>query len=134
MDSKKKRFLSLSVLIVGIIMLVVGVVFLILNLTRTPKQADGDFLVEVGDWSLEDDSRVTWKFTEIGKGTLTTNNHTNDYDFTWMFKDGKLLIDTDWLYDLQDEYEYELDQDNKKLTLKDDEGEYIFVGAGEESQ
>ena len=70
---------------------------------------------------------VIWKFTEIGKGTLTTNNHINDYDFIWSLKDGKLLIETAWLYDLNNEYEYELNQGNGTLTLKDGDKEFNFT-------
>lgn len=137
----KKKLISIIVLAVGLITLVSGLVFLILNLTSTPAIQDGEYLTSAKEWVLssdtscntkeEDESNcepsVIWKFTEIGKGTLTTNNHTNDYDFIWALKDGKLLIETAWLYDLNNEYEYELNQGNGTLTLKDGDKEFNFT-------
>ena len=125
---KKKKIISFSVLAVGLIALVVGVVFLVLNIIKMNQAADGDFLVTAGNWVMEgSDSKVVWDFTEIGKGSLTTNGHINDYNFIWSLKDGKLQIETDWLYDLENEYEYTLNQGAKTLTLKADGAEYKFV-------
>ena len=125
--SAKGRKISIGVLVVGLVMLVVGVAFLVMNLISASKAADGEFLVEKGEWVLEDSESVIWKFTEVGKGSLTTNNHLNDYDFIWAIKDGKLLIETDWLYELEDEYEYELDQGAGVLVLKADDKTYKFM-------
>lgn len=124
---RKKKIISICVLVAGVAVLAAGVVFLVLNIVAANKTADGKFLVEAGNWTLENGDSVIWDFTEIGKGTLTTNNHQNDYDFIWSLEDGKLLIETDWLYDLENEYTYELDQGAKTLNLTDDDGEtYIF--------
>ena len=71
---------------------------------------------------------VIWRFTEAGKGTLTTNGHANDYDFIWAIEDGKLKIETKWLYELENEYEYELDKDTGSLILKDGDKEIVFSG------
>ncbi len=71
---------------------------------------------------------VIWKFTEIGKGTLTTNGHINDYDFIWAIRDGKLAIETRWLYDLNNAYEYELNQKEGVLTLYDGDKQINFTG------
>lgn len=135
--SGKNKTVSLGVLIIGLIMLVVGVVFLILELKKASLLADGDFLVSAGEWRLvesadcdaesECDDAVIWTFSEIGKGTLTTNGHKNDYDFIWAIRDGKLLIETDWLYKLNNEYEYTLDQEARTLTVKSEGAEYKFV-------
>ena len=126
-SGKKKKVISISVLVIGLITLVVGVVFLVLNIMQANKAADGDFLVTAGNWTLENEPGVVWDFTEIGKGILTTNNHINDYDFKWALEDGKLLIETDWLYDLENEYTYNLDQSGKVLTLTTGDGaEYKF--------
>ncbi len=135
--SGKNKTVSLGVLIIGLIMLVVGVVFLILELKKASLLADGDFLVSAGEWRLvegadcdaesECDDAVIWTFSEIGKGTLTTNGHKNDYDFIWAIRDGKLLIETDWLYKLNNEYEYTLDQEARTLTVKNEGAEYKFV-------
>ena len=135
---KKKQILSIVIFIIGIIMLITGVVFLALRLTAGDSVQDGEYLVSAKEWVLEDGTNcaseetncapsVIWKFTEIGKGTLTTNNHTNDYDFIWAIDDKTLKIETAWLYDLENEYEYHLDQSAGKLTLTSGETEYIFT-------
>lgn len=117
----------MSVFAVGLATLIAGAVFLILNLTRSAGVADGEFLVSAEKWVLSDSDRVEWKFTEIGKGTLTTNAHENDYDFLWSLEDGKMKVETDWLYDLENEYDYKLDQNAGELTLSVDGKEYKFV-------
>ena len=89
--------------------------------------ADAEYLVAAENWTLEDAEGVIWDFTKIGEGTLTTNDHQNDYDFIWAIKDDKLLIETDWLYELENEYEYSLDQGAGVLTLTDGDSEYRFV-------
>ena len=137
----KKKIISLIVLVIGIIALVTGVIFLVLKLTKGPAIQDGEYLVSAENWVLENNTNceeaaenaetnclpgVIWDFTEIGKGTLTTNNHTNDYDFVWTIKDDKLIIRTNWLYELENEYDYELNQNDGILTLKAGEEEYIF--------
>ena len=77
---------------------------------------------------------VIWKFTEIGKGTLTTNAHLNDYDFIWAIDGDKLKVETKWLYGIVNEYEYRLDQNNGTLTLKDGEKEFVLDGKFAENQ
>ena len=106
--------------------LAVGVVFLLLKLIGQNAVQDGDYLVSAKNWVLEDDEKVIWDFEEIGKGTLTTNNHLNDYTFIWALEDGKLKIETDWLYTLDDEYDYTINQSEGKLILNDGEKEVVF--------
>ena len=140
--SKKKKIFCIATFVVGLIVLAVGAVFLVLGLMKQSVVADGEYLVEAGSWRLDDDETaceaddteevctpmVVWDFTEIGKGTLTTDGHEHDYDFIWALEDGKLLVETDWLYDLEDEFEYSLDQGAGVLVLKNDGGdEYRFV-------
>jgi len=105
------------------------VVFLIVRLNAGPSVQDGEFLVSVGEWQEESEPGVIWNFTEIGKGTLTTNNHTNDYDFSWALEDNKIKIDTEWLYTLNDEFGYELDQNGSVLTITKDDEEIRFIPA-----
>lgn len=114
---KKKKIISIIVFIIGLIMLVVGIVMLVLNLSKGTAESDGNYLVTAGSWQLKGEEGVIWTFTEVGKGTLTTNNHTNDYDFIWSLEDGKLKIETDWLYTMDNEYAYKLDQSSGVLTL-----------------
>ncbi|MBR3322386.1 hypothetical protein IKG05_01965 [Candidatus Saccharibacteria bacterium] len=123
---KKKKIFSISALVIGLIMLVVGVVFLVINLIGASKTADGEYLIDAGQWALEGEEGVVWDFTEVGKGVLTTNNHLNDYDFIWAIEDGKLLIETDWLYDLENEFAYELNHGTGELFLTANGEKYVF--------
>ena len=148
--NKRKLIVSLVVMIVGLIALVVGVVFLVLGLARKAEVPDGEYLISATEWTLEDGSNcanaesdanctggsgVIWKFTEAGKGSLTTNNHKNDYDFIWALEDGNTLkIETKWLYDLDNTYEYRLDKSAGRLTLADGEKEFVFSGKFTEQQ
>lgn len=122
-----KKRVSLIVFIVGIVALVSSIIFLVVKLTAEPAKHDGEFLVTVGEWVEEDTPGVIWNFAEIGEGSLTTNNHINDYDFKWIMEDGKLKIKTSWLYDLNNEFEYSLDQNNNILVIKNGEEEIKFV-------
>ncbi len=122
-----KKRVSLIVLIIGLLTLIAGVVFLIVRLTAGPSVADGEHLVSVGEWKEQDEPSVIWNFKEIGKGTLTTNNHTNDYDFVWALEDGKLKINTEWLYTLNNEFDYVLDQGSNILTLTSGNETFTFV-------
>ena len=122
-----KKRVSLIVMIIGLITLVVGVVFLIVRLTAGPSVADGEYLVSVGEWTEQGEPSIVWNFTGIGKGTLTTNNHTNDYDFVWALEDGKLKINTEWLYTLNNEFDYVLDQGSNILTLTSGNETFTFV-------
>lgn len=122
----KKKIAAIVTLVVGVITLIVGVVFLIVKLTAGPTVSDAEFLVESRTWALEDEPGVVWEFTEVGKGMLTTNGHENDYDFAWAIEDGKLRIQTEWLYTLDDVYEYKLDQGSGTLTLEEDGKTTVF--------
>lgn len=141
----KKKLAAIVIMIVGLLTLAAGIIFSILKLNATPAIQDGEFLISAKEWVLNDNANcnsdddqetnctpsVIWKFTEIGKGTLTTNNHINDYDFSWAIKDKKLQIETAWLYDLENEYDYELNQNDKTLTLKNGEEEFNFTAVFE---
>ena len=109
---------SVAIFVIGMLALAAGLAFLIFKLVSGPSKADAEFMVSAGDWVREDAPSVIWDFTEIGKGKLTTDNHANDYDFIWALDGNKLKIETDWLYNLSDEFEYSLDQGGKVLTIK----------------
>ncbi len=111
-----KKIIGIIVFIIGIATLIGGVVFLVMNVLKEPEVRDADRLVEVGLWQREDDPSVIWNFTEIGKGTLTTNNHVNDYDFIWATEGNTLKIETKWLYDLNDEFNFSLENDRLILN------------------
>jgi len=108
----------LITMIFGIIVLIAGATLLIVKIVTAPKMDDAEFLISAGEWVREDQSNVIWDFTEVGKGTLTTDEHLNNYDFIWSIGNGKLKIETSWLYDLNDEFTYNLDQNGKTLTIK----------------
>lgn len=126
---KGKKIFGIVVFVIGTLVLIAGVVWLVLDLIKKPIVRDADYLVSVGAWQLEDSSEVVWNFAEVGKGTLTTNFHINDYDFRWRMDGDRLKIETDWLYTLDDEYTYELDQDKNTLTLTSGDNTYTFVPA-----
>ena len=121
-----KQKVSLIVFIIGIFTLVAGAVALVLSFVIKPDMRDAEYLVEVGEWAEEENEGVIWKFTEIGKGTLTTNNHINDYDFIWAIDGETLKIETKWLYDLNNDFTYKVNQGDKTLTLTTGETEYRF--------
>ena len=127
--SKKqtKKYTGLIVMLVGILVCIAGLVFLLINIFTGPGLRDAEYLVEVGQWVRKDEPAVIWNFTEIGKGTLTTNSHTNDYGFIWAISGDTLEIETNWLYRLNDNYVYEVDQSAKTLTLTSDDKEIVFV-------
>lgn len=118
----KFRRISIAVLVIGLVALVAGLGFLLWQMFGASRTSDADFLVEVGTWQRQDAPSVIWDFTELGQGQLTTNDHTNDYAFTWSIDGSQLKIDTDWLYTMHDAYDYDLNQTTRELTItKDDE-------------
>lgn len=116
---KKKQVVSIIVFIIGLITLLVGVIFLVLGLNKGAPIQDGDYLVSVNSWVKEDEPSVIWDFSEIGKGKLTTNDYKNVYDFIWAIEGDTLKIETDWLYTLNDEYKYRIENGDLVLTEED---------------
>ena len=129
----RRKITSIVIFVLGLATLVFGVVFLVLNLLKVPGTRDAEYLVEVGLWKRSDEPSVKWNFEEIGKGTLTTNSYLNEYDFIWAIEDETLKIETDWLYDIDDEYSYKIDQGSNTLTLTSEAETIVFVPAGEEA-
>lgn len=125
----KSKLVGTIVLVVGVVILLAGVGFLLFNLFKAPDVRDAEYLVSIGAWQREDENSVVWEFTEIGKGKLTTNNYTDEYDFIWAMDGDQLKIETNWLYTLDDEYTYTLDQGANTLTLTGTEKSYTFVPA-----
>ncbi len=149
---------SIAILVIGVIVLIVGIVVLILNLSKGPALSDAEKLTSAKEWILDancgsssdaassvetgeasNDEGITggeancsgavvWKFTEVGKGNLTTNGHKNDYDFKWAIEEDKLRIEVEWLYDLDKDYGYKFEDNDSTLVLTDkDDKEYRFV-------
>ncbi len=124
-STPKKRTFSIIVFALGLATLIAGIVILVLNLLARPATLDAEYLVSTGSWSISNEPSVIWSFTEVGKGTLTTNNHTNDYNFLWSIEGDKITIETDWLYTLDNTYRYKLDQQAGVLTLYTDNDEIL---------
>ncbi|MDO4759753.1 MAG: DUF5640 domain-containing protein [Candidatus Saccharibacteria bacterium] len=122
----KKKRLPIIIFIVGLVALLGGAGYLIFKIVKQPDLRDAEYLVNAGDWVKEDAEGVIWDFTEVGKGTLTTNNHVNDYDFLWSMDGSTLKIETKWLYDLEDEYTYSINRGAKTLTLTSGEKTITF--------
>lgn len=117
---KKKqpsKKVAIAIFVIGMVVLIAGLAVLIIKKTAQPLLDDAEFLITAGDWVREDSPSVIWSFTEVGKGKLTTDNHLNDYDFIWKLQDKKLLIETSWLYNLDNEFDYVIDQGEKTLTI-----------------
>ena len=125
----KKRKISIAALVIGIIALAAGIGFFVYNLLNSHSASDAEYLVEIGAWQLENSDSVVWDFTEVGKGTLTTNDHVNNYDFTWLLDGDQLKIDTAWLSTLNDEFTYHLDQSKNQLEIEGADGTLIFIPA-----
>ena len=137
--SNKNKRIGIVALVLGLIVCAVGLAVLIVNLTAQPGLRDAEYLTSIGKWQKSGEPAVVWDFTEVGKGTLTTNAHANDYNFLWEIEGDTLKVETSWLYTLNDEYTYELDQDAKTLTLTAGTDKTVFVpvvddGTGAESR
>ena len=104
------------VLVAGVALLIAGVALFVVKMISGAALRDANTLIEVGTWQREDAPEVIWTFTEMGKGTLTSNGHQNDYDFLWHIDGDTLKLEIKWLYDIESEYTYHLD--GKTLSLK----------------
>ena len=143
----KKPILGIVTFSIGALALAASTTFFIIKNNEKPAIQDAEYLVSIGEWVMQPDaydcilpegevdntaeptdcippslveeyySNVIWNFTEIGKGTLTTNNHLNDYAFEWSIENGKLKIETDWLYEIYGEYDYNLNQEQNTLEI-----------------
>lgn len=117
-EKVRSRKIGIAVFVIGIIVLIAGVAVLVVKKTAQPLLDDAEFLITAGQWVREDQPEVIWDFTEVGKGTLTTDDHQNDYNFTWKLDNSKITIETDWLYSFYDTFDYTLNQGEKTLTVK----------------
>lgn len=118
--AKKKKW-PIAVFALGMIALAAGVAVLVVRLTGQSPVADTEYLVTAGEWVRDDQPTVVWAFENEGKGTLTTDGGQNHYNFAWALNSGKMSIKTSWLYDLNDEFQYEIDKNAGTLTISDDE-------------
>ena len=117
-EKVRSKKLAIAIFVIGIIVLVAGLIVLVVKKTAQPLLDDAEFLITTGQWVREDQPEVIWDFTEVGKGTLTTDAHQNDYNFTWKLDNSKITMETDWLYSFYDTFEYVINQNEKTLTIK----------------
>ena len=99
--------------------------------------SDRDILVSHA-WEKQDAPTVIWTFYADGTGELTTNK-SNYYNIKWQLlqEDKSLLnIDTEWLYELNDSFEFVLNRENNSFVVKNlaDEKESVFVPLGTAEQ
>ena len=129
---KPKNKKKIALIVSGIILLlglIGGAIWYFLLRDTTPPLSDAEFLVKYGTWEKSGAPKVKWIFKGDGKGTLTTNNMINDYEFTWTLEGGILKISTAWLYDLEDEFAFSLNREEESFTViaKADAKESTFV-------
>ncbi len=127
---KLKRIIIISISV--FLFLILGGTGLYFYLHRENPVAplsDAEFLVSVGTWEKSGAAKVKWIFKEDGKGSLTTNDALDFYDFTWTLENGTLKIATDWLYTLEDEFSFTLNREEESFTVvaKEDEKESVFI-------
>ena len=95
---------------------------------------DAEILAETKSWEKSGAETVIWTFNPDGTGELTTNK-SNYYDFTWALESGEpalLKIQTAWLLELSDTFEFTLNRETKSFTVKNqsDDTESTFVPLG----
>lgn len=113
------------IFIIGILALIGSGIFCFITFSNN-RITIAERLLEVKTWAKDGAPSVIWTFTEPGKGTLTTNNHQNDYDFIWSVEGEKLKIETTWLYNLVDEYSIKLVGDNFSIFSYRTEEDSVF--------
>ena len=116
---KSKKPLIISLIVIFVLLLVAAGVFCYFKFFKTPPgivKNDVEFLTEIDAWEKVNASTVIWSFKTDGTGELTTNKE-NYYPFKWYLSNGKLEIDTTWLYQLSDAFEITLDRDSETPTF-----------------
>lgn len=122
-----KKPIQYIIFTIGIIFCIGAIIFLCFNIFSANQISIPERLLTVKTWVKDGAPSVIWTFTEPGKGTLTTNNHQNDYDFIWNVEGEKLKIETTWLYNLVDEYSIKLVGDNFSIFSYRTEEDSIFI-------
>ncbi|MBQ3293699.1 hypothetical protein IJG96_01010 [Candidatus Saccharibacteria bacterium] len=92
---------------------------------------DRDYLIAHA-WEKQGAPTVIWTFRTDGSGEITTNKQ-NYYSMKWSLEQDTLLsIKTDWLYELNNSFDFAYDKDSDSFTVKnkDDETESVFVPLG----
>ena len=137
---KSKKPLIIAIIVIFSVALIGGGIFCYFKfLKKSPEivKNDVEFLTEIDGWEKVDAPTVIWSFKPDGTGELTTNKE-NYYQTKWYLSNGKLEIDTSWLYELSDAFEITLDRESEtpSFTVKNlaDETVSTFVPLGASQQ
>jgi len=137
LNKKSKKPLVIVLVVLFSLALIAGGIFYYFKFLRKSPEIvknDVEFLTEVDAWEKSGAPTVIWSFKPDGTGELTTNKE-NYYSLKWYLSDGKLEIDTSWLYELSDSFEITLDRASEipSFTVKNlaDETVSTFVPLGE---
>lgn len=139
-NTKPKKHLSkkvkLALIISATTLVLAGVatalVFFVFK-TEEPEivLTDRDYLVAHA-WEKQGAPTVIWTFRADGTGEITTNKQ-NYYTMNWSLEqENSLAIKTDWLYELNDNFDFSYDKETDSFTVKNlaDETESVFVALG----
>ncbi len=134
LKKKTKIIILVSVLVLVLAGIGVGLFFLLSNKPEPePVLSDTEYLIKIESWEKTGAPTVIWTFRDDRVGELTTNK-TNYYTTKWALEEdgAKLHILTNWLYELDDTFEFSLDRENNTFTVKNlaDETESVFVPLG----
>ena len=142
--TKPKKHLSkkakLALIIFAAVIVTAGIVvalFLFVFKHEEPEivLTDRDYLVAHA-WEKQGAPTVIWTFRADGSGEITTNKQ-NYYSMKWSLEQDNLLnIKTDWLYELNNSFEFSYDKENDRFTVKNkgDETESTFAPLGTAEQ
>ena len=140
LDKKPKKPLIIVLISFFSLALIAGGVFCYFKFLRKSPEIlknDVEFLTEVDAWEKTGAPTVIWSFKPDGTGELTTNKE-NYYPLKWYLSNGKLEIDTSWLYELSDAFEISLDRTSEtpSFTVKNlaDETVSTFVPLGSKGE
>lgn len=133
---KSKKPLIITLVVLAVLAAGAAAFYFLYWKNRTPEVVltDAEFLIDVKSWEKEGAPTVIWTFKDEKNGELTTNK-SNYYDFTWTLEKGDpglLKVQTAWLLDLDDTFEFVLNREEKSFTVKNrtDNLESKFVPLG----
>ena len=116
----KKKLLLILASIIILIASAVGTFFVAKTLDEldpTKKFSDAEFLTTFSEWKKVGTETVSWSFNSDGTCRLTTNG-TEFFDCKWFLEDEILGIKTAWLTELDDEFNFTLDRNEKTFSVK----------------
>ncbi|MBR3204184.1 hypothetical protein IKF81_00680 [Candidatus Saccharibacteria bacterium] len=115
---KSKKPLIISLIIIALVLAAGGASYYFFFRKKSPLilSSESEYLIETKSWEKVDAPSVIWTFNEQGKGEITTNK-SNYYEMEWELSDKTLKIDTNWLYELNDSFDFFLNREEKSFTV-----------------